>query len=291
MFKTLLIPQFGQDGDQKALELASEILIDEGGHLNCLYVHDDAAAIASCMQTDAMGVPVATPQLIDALNEEARDQKRRAKQTFDQFCAKNQVSVQVLPCAPAILSASWQELSADVVQSIAQAARYNDATVLRRGPKFADPSFTSIGSIAIGAGRPLLVYPEFSRRGPVRNIAVAWKDTPEAARAVNLALPILRQARQVSIFSASEDDKLEDAKKSADACARFLRWHNVDAEVRCMESDEADAKSMVFAEAAGVGADLIVMGAYGHSRMRELVFGGFTRRAISESSVPLMLVH
>lgn len=291
MFKTLLIPLFGQNGDKETLELADEILRDAGGHLGCLYVHDDAAAVASCMQTDAMGVPIATPQLIAALNEEADNQKKKARRAFDRFCEKHAIRVQASPGGTDALSASWHEDNAEIVDSISCAARYHDAVIFKRGPKFADPSLASIGSITIGSGRAVLLFPEHWQPRPVRSVAVAWKDTPEAARAVGLALPVLKQSRHVFLFAASEGNQLDDAEKGLRACATFLRWHGIDAEIRCMESDEEDAKSLVFTEAAGAGAELIVMGAYGHSRMREFAFGGFTRRALAESAIPLMLVH
>ena len=289
MFKILLVPLFGQDGDKEALEAAYELLPDEGGHLNCLYVHDDAAAITSFVQADAMGAPVVTPQLIDMLNEDARAQKAKARRTFDHFCETHGLNDRASPgVAP---SASWNEISADMVESISQAARYNDAVILKRGPEFADPSLASVGGIAIGGGRAVLLFPEHWQPRPIRCAVVAWKDAPEAARAVSLALPVLQQARHVFIFSASETNKLENTERSARACGAFLRAHGLDSEIRCMESDEEDAKSLIFAEAAGVGADLIVMGAYGRSRLREFVFGGFTRRALAESAIPLMLVH
>ena len=252
-------------------------------------MHDDAAAITSFVQTDAMGIPVVTPHLIDVLNEDARAQKAKARRMFDHFRETHGLNDRASPgVAP---SASWNEISADMVESISQAARYNDAVILKRGPEFADPSLASVGGIAIGGGRAVLLFPEHWQPRPIRCAVVAWKDAPEAARAVSLALPVLQQARHVFIFSASETNKLENTERSARACGAFLRAHGLDSEIRCMESDEEDAKSLIFAEAAGVGADLIVMGAYGRSRLREFVFGGFTRRALAESAIPLMLVH
>jgi hypothetical protein len=184
MFKILLVPLFGQDGDKEALEAADELLLDEGGHLNCLYVHDDAAAITSFVQADAMGAPVVTPQLIDMLNEDARAQKAKARRTFDHFCETHGLNDRASPGVA--LSASWHEISGDMVESISRAARYNDAVVLKRGPEFTDPSLASVGGIAIGAGRAVLLFPKHWQPRPIRCAAVAWKDTPEAARADRL---------------------------------------------------------------------------------------------------------
>lgn len=290
MFKTVLVPLLGQGGDKEVLETAREIMLDNGGHLDCLYVHDDAAAIIACIQTDAMGVPVASPELIDALNQEAKAQKNQARQTFDHFCQIQGIAGQDTPKADR-LSASWRHASADVASAISHNARYSDAAILKRTPKPFETSLSDLGRIAMGSGRPVLVFPEAWRPRPIRHVAIAWKDTAEAARAVSAAIPVMLQARQIVLLSASEDSELKDTKKSAHACAAFLRWHGLDPEVRCLESDKEDAKALVFAEAAGVGADLVVMGAYGHSRLRELAFGGFTRRVLSESDLPVMLVH
>jgi nucleotide-binding universal stress UspA family protein len=291
MFKTLLVPLFGQAGDKEILELAHGIL-ETGGHMNCLYIHDDAAAVSGCIQTDAYGVPIATEELIAAVDKECSALKARARQTFDRFCKTYEVS----DAAPSLeaastRSASWREVSADIVEGISKAAHYNDAVVLRRGPKFAEPTFADIGKITIGSGRPLLVFPEDWQPHPIRHIAIAWKDTPEAARAVSSAMTVLKQARTIRLLSARETDGEVSARESADACAAYLRWHGLEAEISCIDADEDSAKERVFSDAGGTGAELIVMGAYGHSRAHEFVFGGFTRRALHESAIPLLLMH
>ena len=290
MFKIVLVPLLGLGGDKDVLETARQVMLDSGGHFDCLYVHDDAAAIVSCIQTDAMGVPVSSPELIDALNREARAQKAQARQTFDHFCQTHGIVGQGLPGAGR-LSASWREVSDDVAVTISQASHFSDAVILKRNPKPLEPTFADIGRIVISSGRPVLAYPEDWRPRPIRRVAIAWKDTAEAARAISTAMPVMAQARQIFLFAASEGSDLKDTEKSAHACAAFLRWHGLDPEVHCMECDEEDAKSLVFATAAGVGTDLVVMGAYGHSRLREFAFGGFTRRVLSECSLPVMLVH
>ena len=292
MFKTLLVPLFGQAGDKETLELAHGLLGQTGGHMSCLYVHDDAAAVSGCMQTDVYGVPIATPELIAAVEKECSALKARAKQTFDHF----RKVFDVCDATPSLeaastRSASWHEVNADIVESIAKAAHYNDAVVLRRGPKFAEPNYADIGKIAIGSGRPLLVFPDGWQPHPIRYIAIAWKDTPEAARAVSSALPVLKTAKTIRLLSARETDGEASARESADACAAFLAWHGLDAEISCIDADEDGAQERVFSDAAETGAELVVMGAYGHSRAHEFVFGGFTRHALRESALPLLLMH
>lgn len=292
MFKTLLVPLFGQAGDKETLELAQGFLGETGGHINCLYVHDDAAAVSGCMQTDAYGVPIATPELIAAVEKECSALKARAKQTFERFRKIFEVS-DATPSRQAAKtrSASWREVSTGIVEGIAKAAHYNDAVILRRGPEFAEPTFADTGKIATGSGRPLLVFPDGWAPRPIRHIAIAWKDTPEAARAISSALPVLKTAKTIRLLSARESDSEASARESADACAAFLAWHGLDAEISCIDADEDGAQERVFSDAADAGAELVVMGAYGHSRAHEFVFGGFTRHALRESALPLLLMH
>jgi nucleotide-binding universal stress UspA family protein len=215
----------------------------------------------------------------------------RAKQTFDHFCKTFEISQAAQPSAASGRSASWREISAGVVETISKAAHYNDAVVFRRTLDFAEPDFADIGKITISSGRPLLVFPDDWQPHPIRHIAIAWKDTPEAARAISSAMTVLKQARTIRLLSARETDVEASARESADACAAFLGWHGLDTEIFCIDADEDSAKERVFSDAAGTGAQLIVMGAYGHSRAHEFVFGGFTRRALRESAIPLLLMH
>ncbi len=291
MFRTILVPQTGQSTDGAALEAANELMRESNGHLSCVYVHDDAAAITSTIQTDAMGVPVVSPGLIEALNEEATAQRLRAKEAFISFCKRNCVTVVEQKPGSGTLSASWKEINADVITTIATESGYHDLTIMARDGEFAEPSSHDIGSIVISSGRPVVLTPKTWRPRSFQKIAVAWKDAPEAARAVAAALPLLEEAKEVSVFSATEDCALDAARASARNCSAYLKQHGIFAESRGLDADKADVAAVLFSEAEAIGADLLVMGAYGHSRLREFVFGGFTREALWDAQIPLLLMH
>ncbi|HEY8948710.1 MAG TPA: universal stress protein [Rhizomicrobium sp.] len=289
MFKTVLVPQTGVETDRQSLEAAHGLMCETGGHLECLYVHDDAAAIAACIQTDAMGVPIVTPSLLTALDDEAKTQKLAAKQTFETFCKKQGV----LPASsgPHDLSAAWRAVSAGVVTTLTVEGYYHDATVLTRQPDLAALSVTDLGAIVISSGRPFVLIPEGWQPHPLANVAVAWKETPEAARAVAAALPVLKQAKTVTVLTVAEKNDARDARKAARACARYLKSHGIEAEGREVAADGEGAEASLFFAAAEHNADLVVMGAYGHSRLREFVLGGFTREVLLDAQIPVLLMH
>ncbi|HEX7435064.1 MAG TPA: universal stress protein [Caldimonas sp.] len=141
-------------------------------------------------------------------------------------------------------------------------------------------------------GRPVLVVPyagTFERVG--ERVLVAWKDTREAALAVRDALPLLRGAERVVLLSFAEEgvpgaaDRLE-----LSGVQQWLGRHRVDAEIRS-EPHSADVGEALLSRASEFGSDLIVMGAYGHSRMREWVTGGVTRVLLARMTVPVLMSH
>lgn len=121
------------------------------------------------------------------------------------------------------------------------------------------------------------------------NVVIAWKDTREAARAVTSALFFIRKAARVSILSVAED-----AKTTTQSCSRpghALRWHNRETSVRHLAADGRPPVETLLEGAEARGATLPVMGAYSHSRVREVVFGGFTRRIFRDARLPVLMAR
>ena len=142
-------------------------------------------------------------------------------------------------------------------------------------------------SVVLAAGRPVLVVPSGINYLEVRRVMVAWKDTREARRAVSDALPILRLARRVDVVSVTGGDQTSGA---ADVAA-YLSTHGIEAtssEHRSEGTGDADTLLYLASEHA---YDLIVMGAYGHGRLREMVLGGVTRDILRRAPTCSLLSH
>jgi len=132
---------------------------------------------------------------------------------------------------------------------------------------------------------PRLLPPTFAT-----TIAIAWKSTPEAARALTAAMPFLLKAAKVIILSADEGHSGATTIESAARLGRSLRWNGIDAELRRL-SQATDAPRDILKAVAETGADLLVMGAYSHSRARELILGGLTRRVLRDATLPVLFCH
>jgi nucleotide-binding universal stress UspA family protein len=147
--------------------------------------------------------------------------------------------------------------------------------------------------VALSAGRPVLVVPHF---GPPRNLGsnvlVAWNASREASRAVNDAMPFLRRANKVTVL-AVDPQRGGDAHReipSADIALHLSR-HGVKPEAAQVAAPEIEAGEIILSQASRLGANLIVIGAYGHSRFREYIFGGVTRHLLRHMTVPVLMSH
>ncbi|WP_088286348.1 universal stress protein [Ideonella sp. A 288] len=147
-----------------------------------------------------------------------------------------------------------------------------------------------VPSFVLDSGKPTLVVPN---RGSVESNAfdllVAWKPTREAARAVSAALPFLRRARQVHLAAQAGDDPNDDDQTAA--VEHWLGLHGVTAPIRSHCLGPGEVGDGLLNLAADHGVDLLVMGCYGHSRMREWVLGGTSRDVLRSMTLPVLMVH
>jgi nucleotide-binding universal stress UspA family protein len=146
--------------------------------------------------------------------------------------------------------------------------------------------------LALESGRPVLVVPYVGRYPEIgRNVVIAWKPGRESTRAVFDALPILEQAEQVQILEVDEGGHGRSRVSADNSIAVALARHGIKPTVRTSVAGEIGVGDEILSRLADMGADLLVMGAYGHSRMRELVFGGVTRHIARHMTVPTLFSH
>jgi nucleotide-binding universal stress UspA family protein len=189
----------------------------------------------------------------------------------------------------------WRSAMDFPARYVAQQARSADIIVSGgRSPAFSDAfSLASPKDLVVQAGRPVLVAPDAVDWLDLRSVLVAWKDTPEARRAVADSLPLLRKAKNVTVVEIpeQEDSGAAATARVADVVA-WLARHGVAATARVSEmepgEETTDHLEMI---ADDVAAGLVVAGAYGHSRFRELILGGFTQYLINQSARCVLLSH
>jgi nucleotide-binding universal stress UspA family protein len=189
----------------------------------------------------------------------------------------------------------WFESKGEPIRALSQAALAADLLVLGQHDPAAEDLLPAdlVESVLIDSGKPALVLPYItSRAAPVRVALVAWKNSREAARALSAALPLLARAEQVHVATWPEPDAADTA--APDPLA-FLQRHGIRAQHHGQPQLGARALhgigELLLTLAGDLGAELLVMGCYGHGRARERVLGGASRTLLSSMTLPVLMAH
>jgi nucleotide-binding universal stress UspA family protein len=259
-----------------------------------------AAALAERFAAHLVGLyPLPTPQaprhlgyydpaLLDPFFAEMRERARSAavkvRETFDHAAGLRG------------LSTEWREITEGPEADPALHARYADLAIL--GQLDPDRVETELvrprpEQVALASGRPVLIVPyagHFDNAG--RRIVIAWNSTREAARAVGDAMPFLASAELVTVLTIDprEGPGGHGELPGADIAVHLAR-HGVKTQIERTVSAGLPVGEVLLSRIADLGADLLVMGAYGHTRLRELLLGGATRSVLRSMTVPVLMSH
>ena len=189
----------------------------------------------------------------------------------------------------------WRGDDGDAVERLSLHARYADLTIVgQRAPAGEDvDEGLAVDQLVVDAAGPVLVVPFAGRFDSVgERVLVCWNGSREATRAIAGAMPLLERASRVEVLVVNPGagpDTHGDVP-GADIGLHLAR-HGVPVEVQTMRADDVDIGNLILSRAADANADLIVMGAYGRSRLREMVLGGATRHILQHMTVPTLMAH
>lgn len=193
-------------------------------------------------------------------------------------------------------TAEWRVQEGYSATALAVNVRYSDLTIVGQTP----PDQQSIEGdeaiperVILGGGGPVLVVPHYGTFPTVgERVVIAWDASPTAARAVRDAMPLLSRASKVTVLAVNpEQSHSRHGQVPGSDIALHLARHGVKAEAELSHSDEIGVGDMVLSRAFDLGADLVVMGAYGHARLREVLLGGVTRHMLAHMTSPVLMSH
>jgi nucleotide-binding universal stress UspA family protein len=224
------------------------------------------------------------PLVIEGQKQLALERAKRAETMFRQALEKRSLA-----------NADWRVSSNDALETVLLHSRCADLIVMGQ-PDLQDdsgvePAFAH--RLVLMAGRPVLFVPYIGPSGTLgKRILLAWNATREAARAATDALPFLKAADEVCVVVINPGGASHGHVPGADI-GLYLARHGVHAKVEVIEGADIlhDAGNLLLSRAADLSSDLIVMGAYGHSRFSELVLGGVTRTMFESMTVPVLMSH
>jgi len=290
MIKSIFVPLFGVERDKAALDTAYAMAGLFDARLDCVHVRPDPREVAASIMAAANGGGgVYSEEIWTSLVEADKRLAASSRATFDQFAREKAVQP---PRQPFALSAALREIQGDPVKLVTSNARFSDLAVFAPVAITGEAAWGPFGDTLIGSGRPVLLAQAPLAGLPAPIVTIAWKETAESARAVTASMPLLGKAKKIIVISASEDAKTtKESRDSADALAALLRGHGLSAQSECIECGTLDPAPAMLERAVALGSSIVVMGAYGHGRVREFIFGGFTKHMLRQTKLPVFLQH
>ncbi len=283
--KVILVPVTGSVS-RAPLEAAMLVADRFGAHLDLLHVRPDPRNMIPFVGEGMSGALI--EEVMTVAEREAADRAIGARAIFENFVVGRGTRLADRPSGDGV-TASWHEDAGRDDEAIALHGRLVDLIVVSRPLKEAEvPTATVFEAALFESGQPLLVIPPDPPTRIGRRIMIAWNGSPEATRAVTAGLPFLAEAEAVSVVSVVS---WGEGPRSAEGVARRLAWHGITADVTVVTEVSGTVGEQVLIEADRREADLIVMGAYTQSRLRQMILGGVTRHVLSTSTVPLLMAH
>jgi nucleotide-binding universal stress UspA family protein len=226
------------------------------------------------------GIPV---DIIDMMRRENERAAKAAASKFDDAVRGTALSADMR-----VLDAT----EAGAPHIFAEVARRFDLSIVAQpDPDTPGPGDPMAEAVLFQSGRPVLIVPYIQRGGlTLDRVLVCWDGSRNAARAVGDAMPFIIRAKATEIVIVTNEDAKSDEMPGADI-AHHLARHGADVEVKRIVSTETDVAGTILSHAADVSADFLVMGGYGHSRLREFVLGGATRGILASMTLPTLMSH
>ncbi|MGD8810394.1 MAG: universal stress protein, partial [Gammaproteobacteria bacterium] len=187
------------------------------------------------------------------------------------------------------VTATWIETTGSEDRVVGRDGILRDMVVLLSSAKEEDlRGEQTIQRALFESGRPVLIVPRKKTIGELKRIAVFWNGSKEAVRSIEAAMPLLRHAEAVDVMWVEEDVDVDAVQTGL---ASYLAWHGVAASDKRFSPDHRFIGEMLMDEAVKANMDLVVMGGYSHSRLREFILGGVTQHMLEESPLPVLTAH
>jgi nucleotide-binding universal stress UspA family protein len=285
--KTILTPLSGTPRDATVLTAACALARAFEAHVDAVFSAPGAAALLPVMSEGISSA--ALEQLMRSAEEQLAEARKSAKSAYAAARGDAGLSERAAPGKGGGASIQWREAQAREDELVVRDSRFTDLVLLHHPGRLdaIQPSLTAETALMDGV-RPILLVPEGAGMERVASVAIAWNGSDEGARAVAGAMPFVAHAEKVHILTAAT------GKTSGEAGAKlaaYLAWHGANATVSGVDPGKDEVGAALANAAKERGADLLVMGGYGRSRLREMIFGGVTRYMLNNPTLPVLMAH
>jgi nucleotide-binding universal stress UspA family protein len=282
-FKKILVPIDTGYLNEALLGTAISAAQRFQAHIEALYVpagrRDDILNYGTVGLSDSLKKTV-----MEAAARGTSEQASALRQAFEKVCREHKVALADKPPASAKATAAWHEETGYGADVLVRRGRLSDLIFVAR-PGDSTAAAETFETALLETGQPVVVVPPTPQQCIATRITIGWNASAEAARAIAEALPCLLSADAVTVLASQK------RAASAQELVDYLGWHGIKPAVRIFEAGSRAVGETLLAESHELGADLLVIGGYTHTRARQLLFGGVTRHIFEAADIPVMMAH
>ena len=286
--RVFLTPLFHTTEDRRALDAAFVLAKRFDGHVDALLVEPDPVdaipMISEGVSTDAIR------RLMESAAAAIEQQKQAANTVFEEAVGAAEMTiVERGDMSSGQPSAALREAVGQIEDVVSGEALTSDLVVFGAASSKTAPGVSStFEAVLLKSRQPMLLAPATPVERIGHDVAIAWNGTPESRSALTAAMPFLDSAVAVHLLTAASSRTDADALNGV---KDYLAWHGIGSESHVIEPAGEPVGAALMHQAKAIGADLLVMGGYGHARLRERILGGVTHHIVNHPELPILLAH
>ena len=283
--RSILVPVRGDGKGESVLDHALCLARRHNAHIEVLHCRPKPEDMVP------YGVPLPSSlrqSLINSAKGLADEEEGKMRQLFDAYCEKRGIQeVDDFPWPQDAVSATWREATGKQANVIGVKGRLVDLIAVPKPDRSQNLGLNTLQAALLESGKLVLMCPPQDCSSLGARIAIAWNGSGEVARAVTAALPVLKLADEVILLTPEG----KDLPVTAGEAAIYLETHGVSCRTQSFARTSSTIAETLLDNAKKVGADSLLMGAYGQSRQRELIMGGVTQFVVDHADLPILLMH
>jgi len=287
-YKVILVPVDSNAG-RRALRAALGILQGSDGHIEAFHVRADSKEAVPLLGEGMSGSMI--EEMIELADKDGDERSRAARSIFDTFVSETKVAVtDKVGSSNGAPSASWRVEVGREDEKIANRGRVSDLIVMAQpAGEVGRPSMMALHAAIFETARPVLMLPDQVPPKIGSTVVIAWSGTSEASRAVAGAMPFLESASRVVALTVETEKSVN--RIGGDELTAYLGTHGIRAERVMVERGSKAVGETILDYCKSINADLLVTGAFTHSRLIQIILGGVTRHLIGTAHLPVLMDH
>lgn len=288
--RNILVPLNGAGNIDAVLRVGLLHARAFNAHLSTVMVGDDPNEMAALTGEGLSSAMIG--EMMEAAEHEAHRRMLQVRLKFDAFVRENDIVpkhgfLEEDPLAQSRLSASLEFLTGSEHEAVTWRARLSDLTLMPHlGVSDNARASEVLHAVLYDSGCPLVIAPPTPPESSGRRLCIAWNGTAEAGSALRGAIPFARKAEAVQILASVDYHR---RGPEAETVQDYLRLHGVEAEIRRFHAIDRNIGAGILQACSDFGADMLSMGAYSHSRLRQMILGGATRHVLENATITVLM--